>query len=245
MWIIILLMLIVTFAGLYIGQSAGFRLQTLDKNTLLNASLITLALFTLLIILHNFGYFPQWIAAPFMMGVYSLAGGFFLGYAFRIYTLRVRSGKILFQYRSFWIDHAPNLLAVILILFGIYRTSILLETPVTGIRLTSGMSLICFGLSIWTLKAVPEFRVRGIFFLDTLIPWEYVVSWNWYSETILHIDYMLKQKAKGEEELRITELSTYIPEEDKKNVERILQERTDDFSELRLKILSSDSDEME
>src|SRR5690625_7127670 len=81
------------------------------------------------------------------------------------------------------------------------------------------MSLICFGLFIWTLKAVPEFRVRGIFFLDTLIPWEYVVSWNWYSETILHIDYMLKQKAKGEEELRITELSTYIPEEDKKNVE--------------------------
>src|SRR5690625_6908393 len=66
MWIIILLMLIVTFAGLYIGQSAGFQLQTLDKNTLLNASLITLALFTLLIILHNFGYFPQWIAAPFM-----------------------------------------------------------------------------------------------------------------------------------------------------------------------------------
>src|SRR5690625_5394476 len=59
MWIIILLMLIVTFAGLYIGQSAGFQLQTLDKNTLLNASLITLALFTLLIILHNFGYFPQ------------------------------------------------------------------------------------------------------------------------------------------------------------------------------------------
>ena len=107
------------------------------------------------------------------------------------------------------------------------------------------MSLICFGLFIWTLKAVPEFRVRGIFFLDTLIPWEYVVSWNWYSETILHIDYMLKQKAKGEEELRITELSTYIPEEDKKNVERILQERTDDFSELRLKILSSDSDEKE
>src|SRR5690625_3816953 len=204
MWIIILLMLIVTFAGLYIGQSAGFRLQTLDKNTLLNASLITLALFTLLVILHNFGYFPQWIAAPFMMGVYSLAGGFFLCYAFRIYTRRVRSGKILFQYRSFWSDHAPNLLAVILILFGIYRTSILLETPVTGIRLTSGMSLICFGLYFWTLKAVPEFRVRGIYFLVSLFPWEYLVLCNWYSVTILYIDYMLKQISKDIEDDRIT-----------------------------------------
>lgn len=245
MWIIILLMLIITFAGLYVGQSSGFQLQSLKKNTLLNAGLVVLALFTLLIILHNLGYFPHWVAAPFMMGVYSLAGGFFLGYAFRIYTLRVRSGKILFQYRSFWTDHAPNLLAVILILFGIYRTSILLEAPVTGIRLTSGMSLICFGLFIWTLKAVPEFRVRGIFFLDTLISWEYVISWNWHSETILHIDYMLKQREKGDVDLRFTELSTYIPEGDQKIAERILKERTDDYSELRFNILLSDSDEKE
>src|SRR5690625_6701416 len=101
-----------------------------------------------------------------MMGVYSLAGGFFLGYAFRIYTLRVRSGKILFQYRSFWIDHAPNLLADILILFGIYRTSILLETPVTVLRLTSGMSAIRYGLSLWKFKPVPEFRVGGLFYIN-------------------------------------------------------------------------------
>src|SRR5690625_793881 len=97
MWIIILLMLIVTFAGLYIGQNAGFQLQTLDKNSLLNAGLITLAFFTLLFILHNFGYFPQWIAAPFMMGVYSLPGRLFLGSALRIYRLRVRSGSTLFK----------------------------------------------------------------------------------------------------------------------------------------------------
>lgn len=243
MWIIILLMLAITLTGLYIGQNSGFNVQKLSKNLVLNGALITLGVFTLLFVLYNIGYFPQSVAAPFMMGVYSLAGGFFLGYAFRIYTLRMRSGRILFQHRSFWVDHAPNLLSIILILFGIYRTSILLDAPVTGIRLTSGISLICFGLFTWTLKTVPEFRVQGILFLDTLISWEYVASWSWQSETILGIDYLSKEKKDKDGEFRLTEITTFISEEDKKSVERILKEKTDDYSDLRRELLLPDSDE--
>ena len=180
------------------------------------------------------GFFPQTVAAPFMMSLYSFLAGFFLGYGSRLMQLRSRTGDILYMHRSFWIDHAPNFAVMLVILFGIYRTSLLLDQPVTGIRLTSGLSLIAFGFSGWTVKVVPEFRARGILFIDQVIPWRQVIGWQWHSEEVLSIDYLHKP---GEESERLRELLTAIPAEDRKQIETIRTSKMDENRKAREELL--------
>lgn len=180
------------------------------------------------------GFFPQSVAAPFMMTLYSLIAGFFVGYAIRLYKLRSKSGNILYQNRSFWIDHAPNFLAIILILYGIYRTSILSDFPVTGIRLTSGISLISFGLFSWTLKAVPEFRSKGILLLDQFIHWKEVLSWKWQNESVIVIEFFKKENQSDEQ---IKFFATSIPEDERKELEVVLKSKMEEFEDERNKTL--------
>lgn len=239
MWILNLFLFLVAIAGGYTGTQPWVRFDRLNKNNVLNGTLVILFVFTLLMVLYTIGFFPQSVAAPFMMILYSFLAGFFFGYASRLYILRKESGQVLYQYRSFWIDHAPNLLAVAIIMFGIYRTAVLTDQAITGIRVTSGISLISFGIFTWTLKAVPEFRSKGVILLDRNILWEEILSWHWISEEVLSLEYIVEEKSDEE---RIKEFSTTIPETERKEIETILKSKMDEFSDDRKKRLLRNED---
>ena len=233
MWILSLFLAAVFLGGIFTGNHPIFTIDKLNKQLVLNTGLIVLTVFAVLLLLYNVGYFPQWLAAPFMMSVYSFIGGFLTGFSIRQYQKKRKGGDILYQHRSFWVDHAPNLLAIGLILFGIYRTSVLSDLPVTGIRVSSGVSLICFGIFTWTMKAVPEFREYGILLFDRLIQWDDVISWHWHSEEILAIEYIVG----NDDDEDIHEFLTSVPMTDKKEIERILASKADDYYEVRKKRL--------
>lgn len=237
MWIIILFLVLVLFGSAYAGSLTWFTLERLTRENVLNAALVVLFGFTLLMIAYVTGFFPQSIAAPFMMAVYTFITGFFMGYAIRMYRNRSGSGTILYQHRSFWIDHAPYLLSVILLLYGLYRTALLTDQLVTGIRVTSGLSLIAIGLFMWTLKAVPEFRSLGILLLDRFIHWKFVISWRWSSESVITIEYVAEGK---KDDQRIRQFSTAVPDEDRREIEVVLKSKMEEFSEERQKVLFPD-----
>ena len=230
MWYLYLILLLFAAAGGINGYLPWFNFDRLNKHNILNGILVVLLLFTLMMVLYLLGLFPQSIAAPFMMTLYSVLAGFFLGYAVRLFRIRKEAGNILYQHRSFWIDHAPNLLSICIILFGMYRTAILTDQFITGIRVTSGLSLISFGLFTWTLKVVPELRSKGIILLDRFISWSEVVSWSWVGTDILGIEFLIEETNEGD---RIKEFTTSIPEEDRKEVEIVLKSKMDEYFEER------------
>ncbi|MEX0945677.1 MAG: hypothetical protein WDZ38_08360 [Balneolaceae bacterium] len=237
MWILNLFLLSILLLGFFVGKKSYFRLDRLNKITLLNTFLFILILFTVLMLLFVMGYFPQSIAAPFMMTFYSFLTGFFLGYAARLFNFRMATGILLYQHRSFWVDHAPNLLAIILIIYGIYRTALLTDQIVTGIRFTSGISLISFGGFTWMLKVVPEFRSKGVLLLDRFIPWDEILAWRWVSETAIGIEYMANRKNDDE---RISEFITSVPADEKNELETVLTSKMEEFQEARQKKLFPD-----
>lgn len=225
---------IIAVGGGFSGHQPWFRLEKLDKSIILNSLLFIAACFTLLMAAYITGYFPQEIAAPFMMFLYSFLAGFFTGYGLRLIQLRSSTGNILYVHRSFWIDHAPSLAAILIILFGIYRTSLLTEEPVTGLRLTSGFSLIAFGFFGWTIKIVPEFRSKGVLFLDKIIPWRQILAWQWHREDVISIEYMYKPETLDEQ---VREFLTTIPPEDRIQIETVLESKMDDHRQERNKML--------
>lgn len=239
MWILTLFLLLTGLLGIYAGKRTWFTLDRLTRSNVLNGSLIVLVAFTLLMLANTLGFFPQSVAAPFMMFLYTSLAGFFAGYAFRQYSNRASSGSTLYQNRSFWIDYAPNFLAMFLILYGLYRTALLTEQFVTGIRITSGLSLICFGLFIFTLKPVPEFRSKGIILLDRLIPWKDIIAWKWESESVLKIEFLTSTSDADEQ---IQQFVTSIPQPERKEIETILKSKMDEFEEERKKRLLKKED---
>ncbi|MEX1063066.1 MAG: hypothetical protein WEC12_05640 [Balneolaceae bacterium] len=235
------MLLIYFFAGFIslIGGFLGhhplvFRLEKINKSNSLNSGLAVAFVFTLLMTAYYVGYFPHTVAAPFMIFIYSFLAGFFTGYAWRLFQLRVDTGHILYMHRSFWIDHAPTFAAILIILYGLYRTSLLLEQPVTGIRMASGLSLIAFGFFGLTLKIIPEFRSGGVLFLDRVIPWRQIMGWSWQSEEIINIEYLHKPGEAGEQ---VRELLTTIPLEDRKQIETVLESKMDEHRDERRKML--------
>lgn len=240
MWLLNLFLLFFLITGFTGGNHPWFTLDRLNKYVILNTALSILLIFTCLIVLYSLGFFPQDVAATFMMGIYTLITGFFLGYSTRLWKLKKRGSTILYQHRSFWIDHAPNILAITLIIFGLYRTSLITDQAVTGIRLTSGISLMSFGIFSWFFKVVPEFRTNGVLLLDRLIEWEKVISWNWVSDSALAIEYIVVDNIHQE---RIREFSTSIPLDEKKEIESLLESKMEEYSEERKKILFKNSDE--
>lgn len=239
MWILSLFLFFIALFGAYTGNQNWFRFDLLTKTNVLNTSLVVLVTFTILMIMYVMGFFPQTVAAPFMMAFYSFLAGFFAGYANRLLAYRRKAGSILYQYRSFWIDHAPNLLAIVLIVYGLYRTSILIELPTTGIRMTSGLSLMSFGFFTWTLKVVPEFRSKGILFLDRFIHWKEIIAYRWQSEMLIGIEFMACEKNNNK---RIKEFFTSIPEDEKKEIEMVLKSKMDEYAEDRKKMLFKEDD---
>ncbi len=239
MLLIYLLTGIILIFGAFVGHQPYLRIEQLNKTRILNTILAATALFTVLMAAYITGYFPQVVAAPFMMCIYSFFAGFFTGYAIRLIQLRGSAGSILYMHRSFWVDHAPGLAALLIILYGIYRTSILVDQPITGLRLTSGLSLMAFGFFGLTLKIVPEFRSRGVLFLDRIIPWKQIIAWRWHSEEVICIEFMHRPGQTGEQ---VREFLTTIPPEDRKQLETVLQSKMDDTRKDRKKILGLGED---
>jgi len=236
----ILLYIVYIFAcltGGFIGYKPFFRLDKLTKRNVLNTILLVLFVFTGLLVAYNTGFFPQFIAAPFMVFIYLLLAGFFSGYAIRLMRIKSRSGALLYSYRSFWTDHAPAFLSIVIILFGLYRTGFFTDEPVTAIRLSSGLSLICFGFLGWFFKVVPDFRSEGIILLDQLIKWKHIISWRWHSEDVLKIEYL----ADTNEIVRnVKEFLTSIPEDERVDIETILRSKMEEFEEERNRLLTGD-----
>lgn len=240
MWLLNLFLLFFLVTGFAGGNHPWFTLDRVDKYVVLNSILIALLIFTTLMVLYVMGLFPQYIAATFMMGVYTMISGFFIGYATRLWKLKKKGGKILYQHRSFWIDHAPNILAIILILFGLYRTSVLTDQAVTGIRLTSGISLMSFGIFSWFFKVVPEYRSEGVLLLDQLIKWNRVLSWKWVSDAALSIEYIVNEQTQNH---RLREFATSIPLDEKKEIESLLKSKMEEYSEERKILLFGETDD--
>lgn len=229
----IILIFVFAIAG-YFGSQPYFRLEQLTPQRVINSALLVMVLFTILMIAYVLDVFPQSVAAPFMMGVYTFIAGFFIGYAYRQLKARSKGGDILYQHRTFWVDFAPHIFAILLILYGLYRTALLSDLPITGLRLTSGFSLIAFGLFGWTLKLVPEFRSKGVLFLDQFIKWKTVIAWGWHNEDVIMIEYIDPKKEKGN---RIKQFVTSIPEDDRKEIEVVLKSKMDEYAEARKEIM--------
>lgn len=228
LWIVVSTF-IVSFISIYLGHS---RLLYIDQITVRRLSvtlLITLLLFLLLQWLHRLGFFPEAVAGFTMANVYASLFGFFFGAAIQQYNQKKNSGKILYVNRSFWTDILPNVIALGVILFGIQRTSVLSDLPITPIRVTSGFSIIAVGLYGLTIRLVPEFRDNGLILLDRKIKWDDFVSYSWFSEGVIEIEY----KQNG----AIKSFKTMIPEEDELFVEKTLSKKiaekleNDEFNE--------------
>lgn len=237
MSIYIIFLSLLFIIGIYTGQQSWFSLRKLTPDSVLNMALVVLLIFTVMMIAFIVGIFPQSVAAVMMAGLYIFIAGFFAGYAYRLFKVRMTGGTILYQHRSFWVDHAPSLFAIGLIIYGVFRTSVLGAQPVTGIRFSSGLSLICFGIFGWVLKVVPEFRSKGILFLDQFIPWKKVLSWSWHNEDVVLVEYILAEKNSDD---RIKQFVTSVPPDEHKEIETVLISKMEEYAEERSKELMGD-----
>lgn len=209
-----------------VGYRRLLRVEHLNQRLLINGFLGAMVLLTIMTLANWMGFLPQPIAAKTTMGVYSAAAGFFFGMGLKLIFLRKEAGYIEYIYRSFWTDIAPNLIAIALVAYGVFRTGILTWGPFTGIGITSGLSLMGFGFLGWTIRIVPEIRSKGVLLLDQMIPWNEVLTYEWASEETLQIDYLTNEK-------KLSEFFTYIPPEDQLIIERILGKKIKEYEEER------------
>ncbi|MDZ7682105.1 MAG: DUF5673 domain-containing protein [Fodinibius sp.] len=144
--------------------------------------------------------------------------------------LRQQVQAVAYIYRSFWTEIAPTLIAILVMAFGLYRTGIFSFGPFTGIGITSGLSLLGFGFFGFTVRVVPEFRQKGILILDQFVPWKNVVSYEWESENVIQIDYYTQNK-------QLTDFTTYIPEDDRLIIERLLGQKLKEHEQERKKMM--------
>lgn len=107
------------------------------------------------------------------------------------------------------------IVAIAIILYGLYRTSIFTQLPITPIRVSSGLSFIAFGFWGMTLRLVPEFRQKGIILLDVLIHWKDFLNYQWFYEEVIEIEY--------EKDETILFFKTHIPPEDQLAIEDVLR----------------------
>lgn len=212
----------------WLGYRRIVQFEHLNERRVLNALLAGVLILTFLNAAHWLGYVSQEIAAKTTMGLYMAAAGYLAGFGTRLVSLRNGAGTVEYLNRSFWTDAAPNLVAILIVAFGIYRTGILTLGPFTGIGITSGLSLLFFGFWGWTINLVPEFRTNGILLLDQFVEWDRVTSFRWESEEVLQIDYYTSSS-------KLTDFTTYIPAEDRLLIEQLLAKKLKEYEEQRKK----------
>ncbi|HLR32858.1 MAG TPA: hypothetical protein VK074_10225 [Fodinibius sp.] len=226
MYLLIILLCLLFIAACWTGYQRLLQLKHLNRQRVLYGFLAAMLILTVLTAAHRFGFFPQYIAARVTMGLYSVIAGFFFGFASKQYHSRKKAGQMAYAHRSFWTETAPALICILLISFGIYRTQLFSFGPFTGIGITSGLSLIAFGIVGLTIRVVPEFRRKGILVLDRLVPWKKVAAYRWKSEEALQIDYL---NTDGQ----LTDFVTAIPADDHLVIERLLSKKLAEYEEER------------
>jgi hypothetical protein len=232
MYLLIILLLLVFALAFWIGYKRVLRLQHLSRRRVIYGFFAAMAILTLMTLAHRLGYFPQHIAARFTMGLYAMAAGFFFGFAAKQFMLRRKAGAMEYAYRSFWTEAMPNLISILLFAFGLYRVELLTMGPFTGIGITSGLSLVALGFLGLTMRVVPEFRRKGVLILDQFVPWKEVITYRWYREDALQIEYLNANE-------KLTDFITAIPEEDHLLIEQLLAKRIKEHQEGRKEILEN------
>ena len=236
MTLLITVLSLIALVSVWTGYKGYVRLDMLNQRRVVNAFLILMLFITALTVISWLDVLTQQLAASLTAGLFVFAGGFFLGYAIKLYFFKRRAGKVLYMNSSVLTTYAPALISVILVAFGIYRTEVLTLGPFTLVGVTSGLSLIAFGMWGWVINIVPEFREKGLLLLDQYISWERLISFEWIEETTLEMDYMTPGP-------HVSSFRTYVPAEDRMLLERILAEQMDQHHEERKEVLAQD-DEM-
>lgn len=236
MYLIISLLTGAFLISFWMGYRRIFRLQHLNQRRVLNGFIGTMVLLTLISLGQWLDLISQDIAAQFTMFLYCMVAGFFSGFAFKMISLKRVMHKTEYVYRSLWTDAAPNVIAILIIVFGIYRSGVLQFGPYTGIGITSGLSLLGFGFWGLTLKIVPEFRDKGILILDQCVSWKKVVAYRWESENVLLIEYYTADD-------KLTDFTTYIPAEDELQIERLLAKKMKEYHQDRKEMVKQTKEE--
>lgn len=214
LWIIVTASITGIISG-YFGYQHLLYLHQLDVRKVSVSAISGLVIFTLLMILYRFNIMSEETGAAIITNVYASLAGFFAGSALDQYQTKRSSGTILYANRSFLTDHAAVIMAIGIILFGIYRTALFTDLNITPIRLTSGLSFIAIGFWGMTLRLVPEFRQKGIILLDQLIDWDDFLNYGWYLEEVIEVEYEQNEAIKS--------FKTYIPPEDHLHIEDVLR----------------------
>lgn len=233
MYILIAFLAVAFLISFWMGYKRVLRLQHLNQQRVINGFIAVMILLTLMTIGQGLDLVTQELAARFTMFLYSGVAGFFMGFALKMVLLRQEVQSIEYLYRSFWTEVAPSIIAILLIAFGLYRTGLFTLGPYTGIGITSGLSLLGFGLFGLTVRIVPEFRQEGILILDQSVSWSRVVSYEWESENVIQIDYYTEDK-------KLTDFTTYVPTNDRLIIERLLGKKLKEHEQERKKMMDLD-----
>lgn len=215
-WIIISA-IITSLASIWLGYKRLIYLYQITGRRFLIASLLALSMYSLLLYLFKVDVLSEAVAGAIITNVYASIFGFFTGSAIEQFQYRKQNGPIMYCYRSFISEHLPVIIALSLILFGIYRSALFTDLVVTPIRVSSGLSLLSVGLWGITLRLVPEFRANGIVLLDLIIDWDNVLSYRWFSEEVIEIEYTQDDS--------IRHFKTLVPFEERSDIEKLLSKK--------------------
>ncbi len=209
--------IVVAAISFFLGYKRLFYLYQVSLRRLLLFALFALSLYSILLLLFKIEFISETLAGAIIANVYASVFGFFAGAAIDQYKTRVNAGSILYCHRTFISEYIPVIIAIVLILIGIQRSSLFSDLAITPIRITSGLSLL--GLGVWgiTLRLVPEFKTKGIVLLDSVVDWENLLSYEWYTEEVLQVEYT------QDDLVRV--FKTLIPPEDQLEVERLLSKK--------------------
>lgn len=213
-WII--LSTIITFI---VSSVAGYRrfihIHQLSVRRLTLIALIAVFFYSTMLFLFKYGWLSEAVAGAITANIYASMTGFFVGSSIDQITLSKEAGDLKYVNRTFLSDYAPALLGIALITFGIYRSALFSDLPVTPIRITSGCSFIAIAVWVFSLRVVPEFRKKGIILIDRIILWDRFLSYSWYSEDVIEIEYEYDDALRS--------FTTIIPPEDQIKTEEMLK----------------------
>ena len=216
LWIIVT----ASFSGIlsiYFGYKRFIYLHQLTLRNLSIAVLMGTIALTLLLILYKIEIMNENVGVAIITNMYASICGFFSGSAFNQFKMKKNAGAVLYAHRSFLIDHASVILALGFLLFGVFRTAIFTDLPLTPIRVSSGFSIVAFAVWGLTLRLVPEFRQHGIILLDYKIDWENFLNYSWYLIEVIEIEYQQNDWIKH--------FKTFIPHVDHSILEDILRKK--------------------
>ena len=136
---LIIVLAVILLLGYLIGYLEVIHFGKLSYRNVLVGLLVGAFLIALLGFLYGFEIISEAIARQSSMGLYTLVSGFFLGAGTRNVSKRMNAGFLRYANNSFSSETLPNLISTLFFAYGIYKTGILTEHAITGLRITSGV----------------------------------------------------------------------------------------------------------